>query len=918
MAPVTPQGTAMVRTPQLDASFERALGYARECGHARVTTEHVLLALTDDAETLALLHACGVDDGRLRTELAGHIGRLPPDPNGTPVHSDTQLTRVIETAGAAGQRSQQPVNSALLLAAMIGDGQSPAADFLNGQGLTFDNAIRVLHGRPAQTLATQGLAAPSPNAGNVGGAGSAGVLNGHGAGVGVSRPAQTNGAAGLPQAVAPSTDVAPPQGHADQTGSVGAALTPAHPRGAPQAVPADVPHAPPSGLPQRGPAPAAASGPGTIPGPSPGTPPGSGQAPGLAPEPAGSAAPHQQDLASASQRPQQTEPQPPERTHAHIPQRLESADEILAKVRQRIRSGRPNAAAEAPQTAPQAPTDAPPLAGPPPGRAGQSLAPNAPQLGPSHAAFDPSVDGVGQPVPPATQEPAGERPQPGFAGVVPPPEPSTVQEVAPRLPPSLAPSSAPGGAPEAQATQAPVPATHPASALLPTPSPSSEPAPSLSPGSGSGAVPEAAGSPATTGSAPPADAFPAFDPSLAPPASAPLPSGTLPLPPAPTALTPEALARLQRSAETPGAAADTPRALPTPPPQLQAQPQPQLPPQPQLQPQHVPLEGGEGQPGSAPDMSLAAPAPGPAGGHPPSPQVPLPPANVGAPAGAGGPANPGGGGSPGLAPSPFDVPLQPANIHYGAPATPPAQQALPTPAQPYPQAHQAQPAAPGAGPGGSAQARAPHPQNPQAPSMGAPQGAAPTAAPTRANVPAALPPPPLEMRDLAKAIPRSLRANRPALTEISVPRATLEAIHPPQEARAEGEHTIAVAFAALELRLRAIDGDVVIQPVSPEAQWSRAAPGAMHDDTVSWRWALFPSKPGQATLQLTASIKALQPSGRPADIDLPMQVVDLRIARDYGRLALTLGGLALAAVVGAGVALVASGGLQTLLTKVGL
>ncbi|MBV9202812.1 MAG: hypothetical protein JOY83_24370, partial [Alphaproteobacteria bacterium] len=50
----------------LEKSLHRALGHANERRHEYATLEHLLLALTEDQDAVAVLRACSVDLDRLR------------------------------------------------------------------------------------------------------------------------------------------------------------------------------------------------------------------------------------------------------------------------------------------------------------------------------------------------------------------------------------------------------------------------------------------------------------------------------------------------------------------------------------------------------------------------------------------------------------------------------------------------------------------------------------------------------------------------------------------------------------------------------------------------------------------------------------------------------------------------------------
>lgn len=129
-------------------TLSRAANYARQQGHRLVGLEHVLLALTEDEDAVAVLSSSSIELARLRNDVAAHIGRIedrahPQDPSGPGVHPDVK--RILEYAAAAAQQSRRPsINGAIVLAAIVGEGHSTAAGLLRGQGLTFEAAIHAL------------------------------------------------------------------------------------------------------------------------------------------------------------------------------------------------------------------------------------------------------------------------------------------------------------------------------------------------------------------------------------------------------------------------------------------------------------------------------------------------------------------------------------------------------------------------------------------------------------------------------------------------------------------------------------------------------------------------------------------------------------------------------------------------------
>ncbi|MEZ5925314.1 MAG: Clp protease N-terminal domain-containing protein [Hyphomicrobiaceae bacterium] len=143
-----------VGTDQFRATLRRAQVYAEEQGHRQVTLEHLLLALTEDPDALAVFEASRIDIDRLRDDVAGYVSRIPDrvsGEGGEPALSP-ELSRVVEAARQAAQQSRrQAVSGAIVLAALIGDGRSPAAEFLKSHGLTFEEAIRTLQARSGTT-----------------------------------------------------------------------------------------------------------------------------------------------------------------------------------------------------------------------------------------------------------------------------------------------------------------------------------------------------------------------------------------------------------------------------------------------------------------------------------------------------------------------------------------------------------------------------------------------------------------------------------------------------------------------------------------------------------------------------------------------------------------------------------------------
>ena len=160
-------------SPFLKATLARAADYAAAQMHREVTLEHLLLALAEDPEASIVLKSSAIDIQRLMSDVSGYLGRNDDRVEGSmpPAASISgDLRRILEaSAAAASQGRRREINGAIVLAAIVGDGKSPAAHMLRSQGLTFEQAIRALQqaasapqpvtaGRPPSTNQATGTA----------------------------------------------------------------------------------------------------------------------------------------------------------------------------------------------------------------------------------------------------------------------------------------------------------------------------------------------------------------------------------------------------------------------------------------------------------------------------------------------------------------------------------------------------------------------------------------------------------------------------------------------------------------------------------------------------------------------------------------------------------------------------------------
>ena len=136
---------------ELEQGLHRALVLANERHHEYSTLEHLLLALTEDTEAVAVMEACGVDLEKLRRNLTDYIdneltGLVMDETEDCKPTAGFQ--RVIQRAVIHVQSSgRDEVTGANVLVAMFAERESHAAYFLQEQEMTRYDAVNFIsHG----------------------------------------------------------------------------------------------------------------------------------------------------------------------------------------------------------------------------------------------------------------------------------------------------------------------------------------------------------------------------------------------------------------------------------------------------------------------------------------------------------------------------------------------------------------------------------------------------------------------------------------------------------------------------------------------------------------------------------------------------------------------------------------------------
>ena len=135
----------------LEKCLHRALGEASSRHHEYATLEHLLMAMTEDQDAVAVLRACGVDieklASNLRTYLDEELTGLVVEDNEDPKPTSS-FQRVMTRASIHVQSSgRQEVTAANVLVAMFSERESHAVYYLQEQDMSrFDAVNYISHG----------------------------------------------------------------------------------------------------------------------------------------------------------------------------------------------------------------------------------------------------------------------------------------------------------------------------------------------------------------------------------------------------------------------------------------------------------------------------------------------------------------------------------------------------------------------------------------------------------------------------------------------------------------------------------------------------------------------------------------------------------------------------------------------------
>lgn len=135
----------------LEQTLHRALNIATDNRHEYATLEHLLMALIDDQDALAVMRACGLSIDDLKEKLTSYIERdleYLTNFDAEEAKPTTAFQRVLQRAAIHVQSSgREEVTGANILVAMFSERESHATFFLQEQDMTrFDAVNYISHG----------------------------------------------------------------------------------------------------------------------------------------------------------------------------------------------------------------------------------------------------------------------------------------------------------------------------------------------------------------------------------------------------------------------------------------------------------------------------------------------------------------------------------------------------------------------------------------------------------------------------------------------------------------------------------------------------------------------------------------------------------------------------------------------------
>jgi neural Wiskott-Aldrich syndrome protein len=135
-------------------------------------------------------------------------------------------------------------------------------------------------------------------------------------------------------------------------------------------------------------------------------------------------------------------------------------------------------------------------------------------------------------------------------------------------------------------------------------------------------------------------------------------------------------------------------------------------------------------------------------------------------------------------------------------------------------------------------------------------------------------------------IPRKARVAVAETVEILLSREEAAMIfgRPARRGQPQQDHDAPMACRAVTVRMSAPEGGFFIDAPAPETQWVFDRPSFLGDEAFGrWAWTLIPNESGSYNLTVQISARDIDENGLAGDLNLPEQVIAVRIRGNFWR-----------------------------------
>jgi hypothetical protein len=157
--------TDLPQSAYLSLSIKRAISAAQQRSHRYVMLEHVVLALLDDPSATEIMDGVRADIPSIRREITETVNRNLSTlyaPGEAEQRASYKVERVLQSASDDASRlGCTELDAAFVIAAMSRESDSPAAEILKRNGVSYSGAVTWLYGNRGSTYGGRAASARS-------------------------------------------------------------------------------------------------------------------------------------------------------------------------------------------------------------------------------------------------------------------------------------------------------------------------------------------------------------------------------------------------------------------------------------------------------------------------------------------------------------------------------------------------------------------------------------------------------------------------------------------------------------------------------------------------------------------------------------------------------------------------------------